>query len=74
MPRRKRSSRDKNVFGAGSVVIGVLLVMWGRNEAYTLGGQVHYVFTGSPTERAIVLMIIGTALAVIGMYQVFGRK
>lgn len=74
MSRRKRSSAEKNVLGAGCVVVGVLLVMWGRNVAYSVAGQLQYVFTGSPGERAMVLMIAGGVLIVIGVYQVFWRQ
>lgn len=74
MSQRNRSSRDKNVLGAGCMVAGVLLVMWGRNVAYSAAGQLQYLITGSPGERAMVLMIGGGALILIGMYQVFWRR
>jgi uncharacterized protein YjeT (DUF2065 family) len=74
MARRRNSTRDKNIFGAGCVVAGVLLLMWGRNAAYSAAGQLHYVFTGAPTEKAMTLMVSGGALVVIGMYQVFWRR
>jgi uncharacterized protein YjeT (DUF2065 family) len=74
MARRKNSTRDKNIFGAGCMVAGVLLVMWGRHVAYSLGGQLHYLVMGSPTDKAMALMIVGGVLIAVGMYQVFWRQ
>jgi type II secretory pathway component PulM len=73
MSRRRKSAREKNILGAGCVLAGVLLVMWGRNVAYSMAGQLQYVFTGSPGEKAMMLLIGGGVLIVIGMYQVFWR-
>jgi type II secretory pathway component PulM len=74
MSPRGQSPREKNVMGAACIVAGVLLVMWGRNVAYSLPGQVQYLFTGSPGEKATALFIAGGALILIGMYQVFWSR
>lgn len=53
------------------MVAGVLLLMWGRNLAYTFTGKAQYLLTGSPGEKPVTLFAIGAGLALIGMYQVF---
>jgi hypothetical protein len=63
----------KVLVGAICMVAGVALMMWGRNLAYSLGGQVRYVFTGSPGDKPMLLMIGGGILIVIGCYQVFWK-
>lgn len=53
------------------MVIGVLLVMWGRNLVYSTGGQLRYLFTGLPNDQGSALIVGGGALIVVGVYQVF---
>ncbi|MEY4387409.1 MAG: hypothetical protein RLY20_2692 [Verrucomicrobiota bacterium] len=55
------------------MVAGVILVMWGRNLAYSLGGHVRYVFTGSPGDKPMLLLIGGGILIALGFYQVFWK-
>lgn len=64
----------KVIFGAACMVTGVVLVMWGRNLAYSLGGHMRYIFTGSPGDKAMYLMVAGGALIVVGLYQVFWNQ
>jgi len=68
------SAGKKNVTGAACVVAGVLLLMWGRKMAYSVAGQLQYVFTGSPGERPMALMTCGGVLVLVGLYQVFWRR
>jgi hypothetical protein len=58
------------------IVVGVLLLVGGRNIANSIGSQVQQVFTGAPTDRAMYLYIGGLVLAVLGVAQIFwpGRK
>ena len=56
------------------MVAGVILLMWGRNLAYSLGGSLRYVFTGSPGEKPMLLMIAGGALIAVSLYQVFWKQ
>lgn len=59
----------KVIFSAICLVVGVLLVMWGRNMAYSLSGHVSYMFTGSPGDKPMYLFVGGGVLIVIGLYQ-----
>ena len=71
MPRRYNSSGSTHLFGPICLVIGVLLVMWGRNLVYSTGGQLRYLFTGLPNDQGSALIVGGVALIVVGVYQVF---
>jgi len=68
------SADRKNVFGASCMVAGVILVMCARNIAYSLGGKLQYLFTGSPGDKPVYLWVGGGALIVIGVYQVFLKQ
>jgi len=71
MPRRKNTAYRRNLFGALCMVAGVVLVMWGRNLAYSAGGTLRYLFTGSTTDEALALFAGGGGLIALGVYLVF---
>lgn len=52
---------------AALLAIGIILLFWGLSEADSFGSQVSEFFTGSPTDRAMWLMIGGVASSVIGL-------
>jgi hypothetical protein len=61
----------QKLIGVISLVIGVLLLVWGHNIAHSLDSQVKQLFTGAPTDRATYYYIAGTALGIFGLFQVF---
>ncbi len=54
--------------GIALIIIGVVLLIWGVNASHSLGSEVSRTFTGSPTNKAIWLIIGGIASAVIGVF------
>jgi hypothetical protein len=60
----------RKVIGVVSLVVGVLLLVWGHNMAESIGSQVRQVFTGAPTDRATYFYIAGVALAAFGAFQI----
>jgi hypothetical protein len=64
----------KKIIGVISLVIGVLLLVWGHNIAQSVGSQVQQIFTGAPTDRATYYYIAGTALGIFGLFQIFWPK
>jgi hypothetical protein len=64
----------QKIIGVISLVIGVLLLVWGHNIAQSVDSQVKQVFTGSPTDRATYYYIAGTALGLFGLFQIFWPK
>jgi len=52
--------------GIAVLVVGILLVGWGINASNALSSGITRIFTGSPTNRAIYLMVGGAVLAIVG--------
>ena len=46
---------------------GVVLIIFGISAADSFNSQVSEFFTGSPTDRAIWMLVIGIVLAVAGL-------
>jgi hypothetical protein len=61
----------QKIIGIISVVIGMLLLVWGHDMAESIGSQVQQIFTGAPTDRAMYFYIAGVALVIFGMFQIF---
>jgi len=61
----------QKIIGIISVVIGVLLLVWGHDMAESISSQVQQIFTGAPTDRAMYFYIAGVALVIFGMFQIF---
>ena len=46
---------------------GVVLIIFGISAADSFNSQVSEFFTGSPTDRAIWMLVIGIVLAIAGL-------
>jgi len=64
----------KKIIGVVSLVIGVLLLVWGHNMAESVNSQVKQIFTGAPTDRATYFYIGGVALGLFGLFQIFWTR
>jgi uncharacterized membrane protein YidH (DUF202 family) len=51
----------------GLLVGGVVLIVFGISAADSFSSDVSNFFTGSPTDKAIWMLIIGIVLAVAGL-------
>jgi len=47
-------------------IVGVILLIWGFTALDSFSSDVSRFFTGSPTDKAVWLMIGGVAATVIG--------
>jgi len=59
---------------AGCLVSGVLLIVWGRNMAQSVGGQLQNAFTGSPGDKAMYCYIGGAILCAVGLVQLVWKR
>lgn len=50
------------------LVVGLLLVFWGMSASGSFSSGVSKVFTGSPTNKAMWLLIVGAVAAVAGLF------
>jgi uncharacterized membrane protein HdeD (DUF308 family) len=67
----RKNNFMKKIIGVISLVIGVLLLVWGHNIAQSIDSQVTQLFTGAPTDRATYFYIAGTAMLIFGLFEVF---
>ncbi len=54
----------KNIVGLAIFALGIVLLIFGFNEARSFTSEVSRAFTGNPTDRSMWL-VVGGALAVI---------
>ncbi|HUU27656.1 MAG TPA: DUF3185 family protein [archaeon] len=65
---------NKSIFVA-LLVVGVVLVIWGVSASDSFSSDVSRFFTGSPTDKAIWLMVGGIVAAVFGLFGILrGEK
>jgi hypothetical protein len=60
--------------GIAVLVVGIFLVGWGINASNALSSEFTRIFTGSPTNRAIYLMVGGALLAIVGASMAFKAR
>jgi len=46
---------------------GILLIVFGVNASNSFGSDISRFFTGSPTDKAIWMMVGGVVAAVVGL-------
>lgn len=49
------------------LVGGILLIIFGVNASNSLGSDISRFFTGSPTDKAIWMLVGGAVAAVVGL-------
>ena len=50
------------------LAVGIMLIVFGINASDSLGSSVSRFFTGSPTDKAVWLLIGGAATSIIGLF------
>jgi hypothetical protein len=60
----------QRIIGIIALIIGILLLVWARDMANSIGSQVQEAFTGAPTDRVIYFRIGGIALLIYGVFQI----
>ncbi len=58
---------DKIIISLALLIGGVVVMIYGITATNSFGSEVSRFFTGSPTDKAIWLLIGGTVAAVIGL-------
>src|SRR5215831_9457196 len=71
---RKRNTMN-NIVGLAVLAIGVVLLIFGFNEAHSFSSDVSRTFTGNPTDRSMWLIIGGAVAVVVGfVLALTGRR
>ncbi len=53
---------------------GILLLIYGISASDSLSSDVSRLFTGSPTDRAIWLLVGGAVMAIAGSFGLFRQS
>ncbi len=53
------------------LAVGIMLSVWGINASDSFGSDVSRFFTGSPTDKAIWLLIGGVVMSIVGLLGLF---
>ena len=53
------------------LAVGIMLSIWGINASDSFGSDVSRFFTGSPTNKAVWLLIVGVVLGIVGLFGLF---
>jgi hypothetical protein len=56
--------------GIAMLAVGAVLLIYGINASDSLGSEVKEVFTGTPTDKSIWLIVGGVLLGVLGLVAV----
>jgi len=64
------------IVGIAVLIVGLVLLVWGLNASDSVGSGISRLFTGSPTDKTIYLLVGGGLLVAVGLGSVFypGRK
>ena len=53
------------------LVVGVILIVYGINASNSIGSDFSRLFTGSPTDKSVWLLIAGVVVAALGAGGLF---
>ena len=66
-PKQKGISMNQ-ALGIALLVVGIVLIIFGINASDSFSSDVSRFFTGSPTNKAMWLLIGGIASAIVGFF------
>jgi hypothetical protein len=69
----KKGGSQKQLIGLILLVVGVVLIGWGFNEAGSFGGKLSKAISGSPGDRVLWFYIGGGVCAAIGLFNLFKK-
>jgi hypothetical protein len=64
----KRSASQMKIISIVLMVIGVGLLLWGYQMSGSASSQMTQAFTGSHTDKEMMLYIGGAAAVLVGLY------
>ena len=65
----KTAANRKKMIGLVFLVVGIILLAWGYNEANSLEGELTRAFSGAPGDRVLWFYISGGVCVVIGLFN-----
>jgi hypothetical protein len=58
-------------FSVALLAVGIMLSIWGIKASDSFGSDVSRFFTGSPTNKAVWLLIGGIVMGIVGLFGLF---
>jgi hypothetical protein len=55
------------------LVAGIVLLVFGYNAEHSASSAFSHFFTGSPNNKAILMIVVGTVAIVVGLIGLGGR-
>jgi hypothetical protein len=55
------------------LVVGILLFIWGFSLSESTSSDISRLFTGSPTDKSVWLMVGGLGVAIVGLFGMVRR-
>ncbi|ALP53567.1 hypothetical protein Tel_10715 [Candidatus Tenderia electrophaga] len=52
------------------LIVGGLLFFWGFSVSESVSSDISRRFTGSPTDKSVLLMIGGVGVAIVGLFGI----
>lgn len=62
------------LIGLVLLVVGALLLYWGYQTHESLQSQLTEAVTGTPSDKAMWLLVGGAACAIAGLFATFGLR
>lgn len=69
----KKSSSNKKLIGLIFLVVGIILIGWGINEAGTFNNKLARALGSTGTDRVLWFYISGGVCAGIGFFNLFKK-
>jgi hypothetical protein len=57
----------QSVLGLALLVVGVVLIIFGMQASASVGSRLSELFSGTPSDRTIWLLLVGVAAAILGL-------
>ena len=64
---------NKKIIGIILAIVGIGLAYWGHQLSGGFGSQVNQAFTGSPTDKVMMLYIAAAASLIAGLFLLFRK-
>ena len=65
----------QSVIGIVLLVVGVVLIIFGMQASASLGSRLSELFTGTPSDRTLWLLLAGVVVAILGLGMLLtGRR
>ena len=68
-----KKASNRKLAGVVLLVVGIILIAWGFNEAGSFGGKLSSAISGSPGDRVLWFYIGGGICAVAGLFLTFRK-